>query len=181
MKKTLIIFRGLPGSGKTFLINKIREHIPDLIVVSRNIIRSKVLTNSTYNGEEKANLLSIMLFMVEEHIFSKGSIVIDGMTFATKESIKPFLQVAARHNIRFRIIECYCSEETALERIANDVIDENHLAADREEDLYYHVKETFEPISDFHLKVNTEEDIEINVEKIISYLSSKLMKLNDAN
>jgi predicted kinase len=181
MKKSLIIFRGLPGTGKTFLINKIREQIPDLIVISRDIIRSKVLTDHTYNSEAKENLLSIMLFMLEEHIFSKGSIVIDGMTFATKDSIKPFLEAAAKHNIGIKIIECSCSEEKALERIAGDVIDENHLAADREEDLYYHVKETYEPITDFHLKLNTDEKTEINIEKILFYLNAKVVVLKNAD
>ena len=181
MKKSLIIFRGLPGTGKSFLINKIKEQDPDLIVISRDIVRSKVLVNPTYTDEEKEQLLSIMLFMVEEHISSKGSIVIDGMTFATRQSIDLFLQAAARNNIRFRIIECFCSEDTALDRIAGEVLEENHFAADGDDDLYYHVKEIFEPIKDFHLKINTEENVEVNVEKIINYLNSRIMKLEDAD
>ena len=55
------------------------------------------------------------------------------------------------------------------------------MPADTNEDLYYHVKEIFEPITDFHLKINTDEDTTKNVEKIINYLSAKIMVFNNAD
>jgi predicted kinase len=119
--------------------------------------------------------------MIEEHAHSKGSIIIDGMTFATNKSIRPFISAAIKHNLQFRIIECFCSEETAFDRIAKDVIEKTHPAADRNEDIYYHVKEIFEPVENFHLKINTEENTEANIEKIINYLNAKIMKLKDAD
>jgi predicted kinase len=181
MRKSLIIFRGLPGTGKSYLINKVREYIPDIIVISRDVIRSKVFPNPTYSNEEKEHLLSIMLFMIEEHSQSLRSIILDGMTFATRQSFQPFITAAEKHNFQFRIIECFCSEETAFDRISIDVIEKAHLAADRNDDLYYHVKEIFEPVTHFHLKVNTDEDTEKNVEKIINYLQAKIVKLKDAD
>ncbi len=181
MRKSLIIFRGLPGTGKTFLINKIKEHIPDLLIISRDDIRTRVFKNPEYSSEEKEQLLSVMLFMIEEHISHKGSIIIDGMTFPTKESILPFSKTAAKHNVQFRIIECFCSEETALQRISGDIIENNQPAAGRVDDLYYHVKEVYEPLTDFHLRVNTDEDEEKNMEKIAIYLSVKINKSKDAD
>lgn len=181
MKQSVIIFRGLPGTGKTFLIRKLIQRVDNLVIISRDEIRLKVFKNPTYTQDEKKQLLSIMLFMVEENLLAKKSVVIDGMTFATKESIEPFSKIAQKHNISIKIIECFCSEETSLKRIEQDIIENSHPAADRDEDLYYHVKEYFETLDEFILKINTEDDLEKNIDKILFFIKSKVIKLQDAN
>jgi len=181
MRQSIIIFRGLPGTGKTFLIKNLVQRIDNIVIISRDVVRLKVFKNPSYSKEEKEQLLSVMLFMAEENILAKKTVIIDGMTFATRDSIKPFRNLADKHNINFKIIECFCSEETSLSRIEKDIIENNHPAADRDDELYYHVKEYFEVLDEYCLKINTEDNFEENLEKIIFFLNSKVLKIQNAN
>ena len=176
MRKSLILFRGLPGTGKTYLAKKLKERLPELILISRDSVRAKVFVNPQYSNEEKEQLLSVILFTIEEHS-GNDSIIIDGMTFPTRESMEPFRKSAEQNNMQLRIIECFCTEETALKRISDDVIEKAHPVVDTDEDLYYHVREIFEPFSGFHLKINTEDDDNKNIDRIVAYLSARIMKI----
>jgi predicted kinase len=172
MDQLLIIFRGLPGTGKTFLINKLVSRFPSLVVIDRDKIRSNLFKEPEYTKEENEIIESVMLVLVDENLKDCCSLVIDGMTFSRSAILQPFLNHAIKHNVEYKIIECVCSEKTALERLSNDVVTTVHTAMDRNKESYQLVKKRYEKINVSYLRINTEKFFEINLNEIIDYLES---------
>jgi hypothetical protein len=61
------------------------------------------------------------------------------------------------------IVECVCSEETALRRLG-----QVHLAKNRTEELYRELREGWETIEEPKLVVDT--DRELGVDRVLEYL-----------
>jgi predicted kinase len=171
IEQSLILFRGLPGTGKTFIIERLAEIFPDFQIISRDIIRKKIFPSPNYSKQEKQHLESSILFIVEENLKAGKTIIIDGMTFSSIKSISSFLQVAIKNKVKYKIIECVCSERVALDRINEDSKNNKHPAKDRDRNLYYDVKFRHEKFSNPHLTINTEHMLGANIQKIIEYLS----------
>jgi predicted kinase len=172
MDQLLILFRGLPGTGKTFLINKISELYPRIVVLSRDETRLKLFKDPEYSKEENEIIKSFLLVLVGDNLKNGCSVIIDGMTFSTVSSILPFINHAIKHNVAYKIIECECFEETSNDRITKDLNSNTHSAGDRNMDLYYRVKKKYEKINYPFLKIITDNSVELNIQKIIDYLES---------
>jgi predicted kinase len=171
IEQSLILFRGLPGTGKSFIIDRIAEIFPDFLIINRDVIRNKIFPNPTYSKNEKEQLESSILFIVEENLKASRTIIIDGMTFASLKSISTFLQLAIRNKVKLKIIECECSERLALERINDDIRKKKHPAKDRNRGLYYDVKFRYEKIRIPHITIDTEKMLGGNIQAIIAYLN----------
>ena len=59
-----------------------------------------------------------------------------------------------------KLIECVCSDATALARLAHDIETGAHPAQNRDATLYHAIKAHFEPITIPHLTVDTDEPLE---------------------
>ena len=77
---------------------------------------------------------------------------------------------AKEHKADFRIIECVCPEELALQRLAGDKQEGTHPASDRGADLYHRLKAEAEPIERDHLQLNTDQDLDTLVGLCLDYL-----------
>jgi predicted kinase len=172
MDQLLVIFRGLPGTGKTSLIKKLISQFPGLVVIDREEIRSKLFIEPNYIKEENEIVRSVMLVLVDDNLKDCCSLVIDGMTFGTSASIQPFINHAIKHSVQYKIIECVCSQKTALKRISKDMISGVHLAKDRNIELYHRVKRKYEEINYTFLRIDTDNPFEINMNEIIDFLES---------
>jgi predicted kinase len=172
MDQLLILFRGLPGTGKTFLINKISELYPRIVVLSRDETRLKLFKDPEYTKEENEIINALLLVLVNDNLKNGCSVVIDGMTFSMMSSISPFINHAVKHNVLCKIIECECFEETSIERITKDLNSITHPAGDRNTDLYYRIKKKYQKINYPLLKIITDDPVELNIQKIVDYLES---------
>ena len=70
------------------------------------------------------------------------------------------------------MLECVCSEATALGRISQAVAANNHLAANRTPDLYSEIRKAWEPIDQPKLVIDTDENIESCVDRALRYLTA---------
>ncbi|GEM_PF-1618551 len=166
----LVIFRGLPGTGKTHLARRLLERRPDLLVLSRDTLRTGIFTRPAFTDEEKSLVDDLMVVMAG-YLLSRGkSAVIDGMALSSARRLEEFARTAASHRRGVRIIECICSEQTALARIAADQGD--HPAADRGADLYYRVRDRFEPTELPLLRVDTDGDTADNLDAVLGYIEN---------
>lgn len=171
IEQSLILFRGLPGTGKTFIIERLAEIYPEFQIISRDVIRKKIFPSPNYSKQEKEQLELSILFIVEENLKAGKTVIIDGMTFSSLRSISSFLQISIKNRVKYKIIECTCSERVALDRINDDVRNRKHPAKDRNRNLYYDVKFKHEKLTNPHLTINTEHMMGANIQKIVEYLS----------
>jgi len=170
IKQMIILFRGLPGVGKSFLIKNLIQSINNTVIINRDEIRIKLFSPPLYTEIEKQFVNENTLYNTKVELSKSHSVIIDGMTFARYNSIEPFHVLAYNNKIPIKIIECVCSKETALRRILWDIEKNLHPATDRDLSLYHKVNEYYENIDLPGLIINTEKQFNINIKKILNYL-----------
>ena len=164
----LIIFRGLPGTGKTHLVRGLVRERPDLLVLSRDSLRAGIVPNPTFSSDEKG-LVDDMIVAMAGFLLRRGrSVVIDGMALSSARRVEDFVHAARSMGAAFRIVECVCSETTALARLGRD--QGGHPAGDRGKKLYFEVQARFEPIAHPFLTVDTDRGTQETLEQILAHL-----------
>jgi hypothetical protein len=166
----LVVFRGLPGTGKTYLARRLLDRRPELLVLSRDALRAAIFPHATFGDEEK-QFVDDLIVAMSAFLLGRGrSIVIDGMALSSANRLEEFAQAAASHRKEIRIIECFCSEATALARIASE--QGNHPAGDRDPGLYHRVRERFEHTALPSLRIDTDGDADRNLDAVLRYVDS---------
>jgi predicted kinase len=166
----LIVFRGLPGTGKSHLVRMLVKSRPDLLVLSRDSIRADIIPRPTFAEDEKA-LVDDLIVSMTGFLLSRGrDVVIDGMALSSALRVQVFIDAAHARGKPCHIIECSCGQATALSRIGQDR--GGHLAGDRGESLYHEVRARFEQITQPFLAVDTERDAKENLRAILDYLGA---------
>jgi predicted kinase len=152
----LIVFRGLPGTGKSHLVRRLVRAHPRILVLSRDAIRAGLIARPSFGAEEK-NLVDDMILTMAAFLLDRGrDVVIDGMALSSASRVEQFAHTAESRGVPLLIVECTCSEATALERLRHD--HGGHPAGDRGESLYFEVKQRWEPLARQALRVDTAGD-----------------------
>ncbi|MGA2640816.1 MAG: ATP-binding protein [Spirochaetia bacterium] len=166
----LVIFRGLPGTGKSHLVRELIAKQSGFLVVSRDILRAAVLPHPSYTSEEKV-LIDDLVCSMTGFLLDRGwHVVIDGMALSSAARVDQLVRIAVSRGVPERIIECVCRQDTALSRIAGD--DGSHPAGDRGEAVYFEVKARFQPVAHPFLTVDTDRADELNIAAILEYVRS---------
>ncbi len=164
----LVVFRGLPGTGKTHLVRRLVRALPDLVVLSRDTVRAGLFFRPSFTGEEKA-LVDDLLVVMAGFLLGRGrDVVLDGMALSSAARVEEFARAAETRGIPVHIVECSCAEATALERIARDR--GGHPAGDRGARLYHEVKARWQALSRPVLSVSTDGDAAPALASILAHI-----------
>lgn len=164
----LVIFRGLPGTGKSFLVRRLIARRPAFHVVSRDALRTAVIPQPTFTEDEKS-FVDDLVCAIAGFLLDRGKdVVIDGMALSSAARVGQLVEVAVYRGIPAKIVECTCRQETALSRIAGD--DGGHPAGDRGAALYARVKARFQEVPYPSLTVDTDEPTETSIAAILAFL-----------
>jgi len=164
----LIIFRGLPGTGKSFLVRHLVDRRPGLHVLSRDVLRAAVIPHPTFSEAERGFIDELVAEMAGWLIGHDRDVVIDGAALSSAAGVTRLVKAAQDRGALARIIECVCRQETALARIKGD--EGSHPAGDRGQALYFEVKARFAPVPHSSLTVDTDAGLEENLRAIVDYL-----------
>lgn len=145
----LIALAGLPGSGKTTLA-KALQRLTAAPVLNKDIARASWLPGREQYSDVDNDAVVERLLQQAEELLREGAkiVVLDGRTFSKRRQVERLRQFP----LPLLIVECRCSERTALSRIAAD---SEHPAPDRSADLYRRLRESADPI-DADLIVDTD-------------------------
>ncbi len=166
----LVIFRGLPGTGKSYVVRHLVERRPGLHVLSRDVLRSALIPHPTFSDEEKALVDGLVVAMAGWLAGRGKDVVIDGAALSSAAGVDALVEAARAKGVAARIIECTCRQETALARITGD--EGSHLAGDRGESLYFKVKARFERVQHPVLTLDTDRGVEENLHALLAFLES---------
>ena len=165
----LVVFRGLPGTGKSHLVSALVTEKPGFLVLSRDSLRASMLPHPTFGQEEKNLIDDVIVAMAEFLLQRERDVVIDGMALSSAQRVEQFVRAAESHGAQVRIIQCVCAEKTALERIARDR--GAHPAGDRGESLYLEIRKRFELVPHPVLTVDTDKNPAFSLAMILGYLA----------
>jgi predicted kinase len=160
----IILICGLPGTGKTYLSNKLAEYI-DSTVLSTDKIRKELIQKPSYAPWERALIYDVLFLLTKYLHFSGINCILDG-TFNMEKSRNEIKDLLNLKNHQFYIIECYCPEDLIITRL---LLRKNDYS-DATVSIYLKMKKIYEPIRHEHISINTSKPINKNIDKILQYI-----------
>jgi len=118
----MLITCGLPATSKTPIAEEISK-VKSYPLLRSDLIRLDVMKNENIFDESVASNMNKRL-MVYEEMFQQADkalvqsegVILDA-TFVTQSLRKQTAAIAAKHNLKFIILETVCPEEVAIRRI----------------------------------------------------------------
>lgn len=159
----IVLLAGLPGTGKSTLAAALVERLNGAIL-SKDVIRHALFAppDVEYSTEQDDFVLQVMLEAAAWILRKDPSriVFLDGRTFSRRYQIETVLTTAHKLNQPWRILECVCSDESARSRLETQSASGDHLAGNRNFNLYLEVKSRFEPITFPKTIINTDGPLE---------------------
>jgi len=140
----LVIFRGLPGTGKSYLIRHLVERRAGLHVLSRDVLRVAVIPHPAFSDEEKAFVDELVAAMAGWLTGHHRDVVIDGAALSSAAGVQQLVDSARGSG----------------------------ASGDRGEALYFRVKARFERLTHPCLTVDTDRGLEENLRSILAFLQT---------
>ena len=160
----IIVICGLPGTGKTFLANKLSSYV-NATVLSTDKIRKELFEKPTYTAWERT-LIYDVLFLLAKYLHSSGiRCILDG-TFNMEKSRSEVKEILNLRDDQFHIIECICPEDIILTRLLLRKDD----YSDANVSIYLKMKKIYEPVRQNHLTINSSKPIDKIIERIVKYI-----------
>ena len=165
-KPSLIVVSGLPGTGKTYLSNKLAERIP-FIVLESDALRKTLFSFPTYSPQESSRLFRACHHLIE-YLLKKGIPAILDATNLSEKNREYLYSIADRLKIKLIIVRVEAPPQIVYQRLKNrhqEASADNKSDADWE--VYQKMKHSVQNISRNHYAVNTSRDITPVIEKIV--------------
>jgi adenylylsulfate kinase len=164
---------GLPGSGKSTLARAVAERVGGL-VLDKDLVRASVFPPKLIEYSRKQDDMVVQIMLDEaEHLLRiqpARIIFLDGRPFSKKYQVDAVVEFARRIETPWRIVECVCPEDLVLRRLQAD---QEHIAANRDAELYHKVKADFQRIRRRKLAVQTTLQLEACVNRVEEYLKAE--------
>ncbi len=170
----LVIMAGLPGTGKSTVAQALAHTLPGA-VLDKDVIRAALFAPAhvEYSLEQDDFCQEIML-QTAAYLLAKNTssyVILDGRTFSRLYQRERVLEFCSQLGTRSAILECVCSEETALRRLQEAAAQQIHPAINRTPDLYRQIRKTWEPIECPKLVLDTEADLTTCAERAAQYIA----------
>lgn len=169
----LILMAGLPGTGKSTLGRALAAKL-GATVIDKDQVRAALFSppDVEYSTEQDDFCMAVML-KVAGYLFRKDPsriVFLDGRTFSQNYQLKRTTGFAEAVGQQWRILDCTCDESTARKRLSENP---NHIAANRNFDLYLKVKSRFEEITFPKTVIDTDQPLETCIQLATETLRSR--------
>lgn len=172
MSKTLIVFAGLPASGKTAIARRLHKEL-DAVMLDKDLVRDFMFQGHVDYSDQQNDLCVDLMYQVAEYLLIQENppfVILDGRSYSRRKQIDSLKCLVTRLECRLCLVECTCTEETAKNRLAMD--EGIHIAADRNFSMYVRSKASSEPINEPRLILDTDYcSPEQACEQVLDYLS----------
>ena len=154
----IVIVCGLEGTGKTTVSKELATLI-HATVLSTDKIRKELLAYPSYHEKEMDLIYDTMILIAKYLQDNKINCILDA-TFRKEQYRKKVYKVLNKKKIF--MVECICSEETAISRISTRKND----YSDAKIETYYNTKKVFDRIKQPHIVIETTKPAKVLAEKI---------------
>lgn len=150
---------GLPASGKSTIARLLAAKLPALLL-DKDVVRSTLFADRVEYRREQNDLVVDITYQVSAYVHQRdptSTVILDGRTYSRRYQIDALEAAAQNAFSPLRVIECVCSEASALARLASDAGSPGlHPAADRDAALYKRSHAAAEPIERPKLLLDTD-------------------------
>lgn len=148
----LIIFSGLPATGKTTIARRVAKKI-GAIILRTDVIRKELFPDPKYTDEEKKQVYNEMFLRAEKFLVKENVVILDA-NFYLQSLRGRARDVARQFGKKFIIVECVLDEKKVLGRMdvrisKGDASDANSI------EIYRKIKSLWEPIRAQHIVIDT--------------------------
>jgi predicted kinase len=112
MSPTLIILSGLPGSGKTVVAEGLSRAL-SIPILSIDSIEAAMWRAGLAKTETNVAAYEVAQALTDENLRLRLTIVVDAVN-PVEAPRAAWRNLAAKHRVSLKIIECVCSDETIL-------------------------------------------------------------------
>jgi len=168
-RPALIIVSGLPGTGKSYLSQKLAERLP-FIVLETDALRKMLFPSPRYTAGESYRLFRACHLLIEG-LLRQGIRVIFDATNLVERYRERLYHVADQLGAKLAIVQVEAPPELVRQRLEERALSA-HQAARSEADwsVYEKMRPTVQRIRRNHFVVDTSEDITPLINKIVREL-----------
>ncbi len=173
----MVMMAGLPGTGKSTLSRILAQRLSGA-VLDKDIIRAALFppAHIEYSRTQDDFCQEIMLqtaaYLLEKH--SSLFVFLDGRTFSLRYQRQRVIEFCSQQRIEWVILECVCSEETAMGRLQRAIMEGTHPAMNRTPELYHQLRQAWEPIDEPKVIINTDNSLDSCAEQAMRYLAQSI-------
>ena len=172
----IVIIAGLPGTGKSTLARALAQRLPGAVLEKDSIRASLFQPAYVEYSVSQDDFCGEIMLQTAAYLLSKHAelhVLLDGRTFSRRYQRDRVIELSSQVRTTWATLECVCSEASALGRIADAVVANSHLAANRTPELYREIRKAWEPIGPPKLVIDTDESLESCVDRALRYLTAK--------
>jgi len=160
----LIMMSGLPGSGKSYLSQRLAQQLP-AVVIESDRVRKALFPQPTYSAQESA-IVHRTCQGVMQRLLNKGVRVIFDATNLVEFQREILYNLAERSGARLLIVRTVAPEPVIRERLEQRKARAEGVS-DADWRIYRRMSKREQKIRRTHLCVNTSHDIEDAVRKVM--------------
>lgn len=152
---SLLVMVGLPGAGKSFVVEKLRELVP-FDVVTTDRVRLHVRSQPTYTAAEMAYIYEVCFGLVSRRLARGLRVVFDGSNYLAARRQR-LLDIARRHGSAVAVCQVQASEAVTRKRLAQRLKGKRYSGdwSDAGWSVYQWMVEVQEPVAVPHLTLDT--------------------------
>jgi adenylylsulfate kinase len=169
----IVLMAGLPGTGKSTIARSLAQRLSG-VVLDKDVIRAALFAPAhiEYSRVQDDFCQEMMLRTAAYLLGSNLSlhVLLDGRTFSRRYQRERVFEFCSQVGTTWSILECTCSEQTALARLEKATGERTHPAMNRTPDLYHRIRTAWEPIEYPKLVIDTEASLDSCVERAAQYL-----------
>jgi predicted kinase len=172
----IVIMAGLPGTGKSTLAQALAQRLSGAVLDKDSIRASLFQPAYVEYSQSQDDFCQEIMLQTAAYLLSKHAdlkVLLDGRTFSRRYQRDRVIEFCSQAGTTWAMLECVCSEATALGRIAEAVAANSHLAANRTAELYREIRKAWEPIDQPKLVIDTDETLESCVDRAVHYLTAQ--------
>jgi len=167
----MIIFSGLPGTGKSTLAEAIARQF-GIPVFARDWLEATLVQNGLQSTLDDRSLgyvgYELMTILAERQLMLEQSVILDSVA-STQALRNTWKELSKQYGAQWRVIECVCSDESIhrsrLSTRKRNIPGWHELAwSDIEK-----VKQYYQPWSEDRLVLDMVNDIDKNISRVKSY------------